>query len=150
MASPSPRSGRSISPAIQKACKDALRRLSMECGGLPALGVVTADGIDVAMVSDVKTQANKISALASTLVSVANAMTREVALARCDRVILETAKGRVLLMGVTVKNSGYAFYAVAPPKVLLGRILTQATACVNRLSGVLAAIQAREAKGAGA
>lgn len=96
--------------------------------------VATVDGIEVAALNPKREyRPAQLAAMASSLLAVAGAAGREVGHAACDRLIVESSTGKLLMKPVGA-NSGLVLCMALPADVLLGKALWAADEIARSIS----------------
>lgn len=85
--------------------------------------IATVDGIEIAALNSIATfRPAELAAMASSLLAVAAAAGREVGHAECDRLIIESRTGKLLIKPIGA-NSALVLCMALPADVLLGKAL---------------------------
>lgn len=121
-----PKFGRVAQTMAQK-CLDAFGR---DTPGLVSAVLLSADGFEVASLRLNEGGAARLAAMGSSLAAVGSAIAQEAGLAGCDRLLVESATGTVLVLNVPHTKPALCLAIVAEKTVVLGQLLWSANGCV--------------------
>ncbi len=126
--------GRTEAAICQKQI-DALVEQHAEIGG--AL-VSTGDGFDVAARIKEPLSAAKLSAMASSMMALAEAVSAESAIGECNDMIIDASGGRVFFMGIPNTNRSLLLTVLCDNEMSMGQVLWAARNCRAEIASRLA------------
>lgn len=112
---------------------EILQQLRADSHGILSATLASADGLTVASTLANAQDADKLSAMAGSISALAGALTREVGHIDAERLILETASGRVLTMSVPLPAGAMVLAVVTNQGSLLGKLLWHCKDAVDKL-----------------
>lgn len=121
-------------------CTELLNEFCSNTSGVQSATVATPDGVTVASTIQGKAGGDKISAMSSSISALAAALTHEVKHAEPDRVLLESADGRIVFIKVPAPNAGVVFTAVTDHNTVLGTLLWNCRSTTEKLGSYLSAL----------
>lgn len=122
-------------------CTEVLNEFCATTPGAQSATVATPDGVTLASTIHGKSGGDKISAMSSSISALAAALTREVSHAEPDRVLLESADGRIIFIKVPGSQAGIVFTAVTDHNTVLGALLWNCRSATEKLGSYLSALQ---------
>jgi predicted regulator of Ras-like GTPase activity (Roadblock/LC7/MglB family) len=102
---------------------DILGALKHSAPGVVSATLASADGLTVASTLQASQDADKLSAMSGSLTALAGAMTREAGHAVPERLILESASGHIVSMGIPTLSGELVLTVVTNESSLLGKLL---------------------------
>lgn len=108
---------------LLQVCDLQMYKLQLMSPGIGSVTLATGDGFTLTTTLASRVQANKLSAMASSLVSVGESLGREAGQAAPDNVIMETSGGKLLLMRVPALVEAVVLVVVADTTAVLGHLL---------------------------
>lgn len=114
-----------IQPAQQfvSASQEVLQDLVNSTTGIDAVLVASTDGFTVNSVFKRDYDAGKLSAVASSILSLVQALTREAQLTGCRSVILDAVDGKVMISAVPCENQAMIAMVLTRSDVLLAQVM---------------------------
>lgn len=103
-------------------CQAHLDALRHEHQGVAGTLLSTMDGFEVAASVGEKISLNKLAAMASSLLALAEAVSREGAVGQCRDLVIESSAGLVLLMDVPSTTHNAVLTVLCTEAAVLGRI----------------------------
>ena len=103
-------------------CQAHLDALRHEHHGVAGTLLSTRDGFEVAASVDEAVSLNKLAAMASSLLALAEAVSREGAVGQCRDLVIESSAGLVLLMDVPSATHNAVLTVLCTEAAVLGRI----------------------------
>ena len=97
------------------------------------LVLTSSDGFEVGAAGDLCTdEQGRMSAMASSLLSLSHAMTKETGLNSCEEVIIDGADGKVVVMSVPGQDPDLLLMAVTHSDIAVGKLLLELrTTCLE-------------------
>lgn len=102
--------------------------------------VSTIDGFRVAAMLTGSLSAEKLSAMASSLLAINEAVCRESSMGECRDLVIEASQGRILLMDIPHPTHKLILTVLCHAKVTMGQVLWAARGCRESLGRVFHAI----------
>lgn len=112
---------------------ELLLQLRRDTPGVLSATLASADGLMVASTLSQSQEADRISAMSGSISALADALTRETGHGAPDRLILESAGGRIVSMSVPAATGAMVLTVVSSPASLLGKLLWNCSASVEAL-----------------
>lgn len=120
--------------ALTVYCTELLQDFCTTTAGVQSATIATYDGVTVASTLHGKHDGDKLSAMSSSIAALAAALTREVGHAEPDRVLLESAHGRIISLKVPATSAGLVFTAVTDHNAVLGTLLWNCRLTTEKLA----------------
>jgi predicted regulator of Ras-like GTPase activity (Roadblock/LC7/MglB family) len=115
-------------------CRQALQQLLEDVPGVKTAVVATTDGFEVASAGqDAQFAANRLAALASSLLALGQAALRELDMSGSGSVLIENGTGKILLIDVRRERCPVVLCVVAEAAAMTGKVLWSAKQCASRL-----------------
>jgi predicted regulator of Ras-like GTPase activity (Roadblock/LC7/MglB family) len=112
---------------------EILQQLQADAYGVLSATLASVDGLTIASTLAEPRDADKLSAMAGSISALAGALTHEVGHIDAERLILETATGRVLTMNVPLPTGAIVLAVVTNQGSLLGKLLWHCNDAVDQL-----------------
>ena len=113
----------------RNACEEDLESLVSSTQGVQSSAVVTGDGFEVASVFRREISGEKLAAMASSLLALSEAMTREFGMSTCRNVIVESEAGMLVALRVPVPDADLVMVVLCNVASTLGTVLFAAREC---------------------
>ncbi|MCG8464273.1 MAG: roadblock/LC7 domain-containing protein [Xanthomonadales bacterium] len=127
-----------ISDSLQLRLEMDLKKLLAVNDQVRAVLLATTDGFEVAYCGDLGSSTpSNISAMTSSMLSLAIAMVNETGLSSCLNLMVEGGQGRAIIMSVPSKNKPMLLTVLTREQVSLGQLLLDAKITVKQLSDKL-------------
>lgn len=110
-----------------------LEQLRRDTPGVLSATLASTDGLTIASTLTRSHEADRIAAMSGSISALAGALTRETGHDAPERVILESANGRILAMSVPAATGEMVLAVVASPAALLGKLLWSCAATAQAL-----------------
>lgn len=112
-----------------------LSALQRSTAGIQSVTLASADGLTLSSTLHDALEADRLSAMASSMSGLASALSRESGHGDARRLILESADGLFLAMSVPRPAGALVLAVVATPQALLGKLLWNCRQAVGLLAG---------------
>lgn len=111
-------------------CQSALSDLITTCKGLLTCVASSVDGFVVAEASLQDSKGERLAAMSSSAIAVAEAVVHELAYEKIEAVIIEASKGKVIVLSVPTKKQDLILLCACNSEALIGQVLysTKSTA----------------------
>jgi predicted regulator of Ras-like GTPase activity (Roadblock/LC7/MglB family) len=127
-----------ISDSLQLRLEMDLKKLLAVNEQVRAVLLATTDGFEVAYCGDLGSSTpSNISAMTSSMLSLAIAMVNETGLSSCHNLMVEGGQGRAIIMSVPSKKKQMLLTLLTREQVSLGQLLLDAKITVKQLSDKL-------------
>lgn len=127
-----------ISDSLQLQLEMDLKKLLAVNEQVRAVLLATTDGFEVAYCGDLGSSTpSNISAMTSSMLSLAIAMVNETGLSSCHNLMVEGGQGRAIIMSVPSKKKQMLLTLLTREQVSLGQLLLDAKITVKQLSDKL-------------
>lgn len=127
-----------ISDSLQLRLEMELKKLLAVNEQVRAVLLATTDGFEVAYCGDLGSSTpSNISAMTSSMLSLAIAMVNETGLSSCHNLMVEGGQGRAIIMSVPSKKKQMLLTLLTREQVSLGQLLLDAKITVKQLSDKL-------------
>lgn len=103
--------------------REVLMELLQSTTGIDAVLVASTDGFAVDVVHKQDYDSGKLAAVASSILSLVQALTREAKLTGCRSVILDSIDGKVMISAVPCKNQPMIAMVITKSDVLLAHVM---------------------------
>lgn len=100
-----------------------LNELLHATNGIDGVLLASTDGFEVSSIFQKDYDANKLSAVGSSILALVQALTHEAQLTGCRSVILDAENGKVMISSVPNQHQPMIIIVVTKPQVLLGQII---------------------------
>lgn len=115
------------------AAKEVLQDLVHATSGIEGVLLASIDGFEVSSIFQKEYDANKLSAVGSSILALVQALTSEAQLTGCRSVILDAEDGKIMISAVPNKNQPMIVIVVTKQQVLLGQIMHGMNKAINQL-----------------
>lgn len=120
-----PRFGRVATGVAQK----QLEGFVQATPGVLSAVLLSADGFEVASLQTGKGGAARLAAMGSSLSAIGSAIAREAGIVECNRMILESDSGTIVIMNIPDARPSLSLAIIADASCVLGRLLWAAKNC---------------------
>lgn len=118
---------------LHAVCEDEIDALVRQTAGIDSAAVVSGDGFEIAARLRGEVSGEKFAAMASSLLSLSEAVTQELRMRQCRNVIIQTDLGAVVTMRVPVGYRELLISALCNDASTLGAVLFATRECAQRL-----------------
>ena len=118
---------------LHKVCEDEIEALVRHTPGIDSAAVVSGDGFEIAARLNGDVSGEKFAAMASSLLSLSEAVTQELRMRQCRNVIIQTDIGAVITMRVPVGYRELLISALCNDASSLGTVLLATRECARKL-----------------
>ena len=115
------------------AAKEVLQDLVHATSGIEGVLLASIDGFEVSSIFQKEYDANKLSAVGSSILALVQALTSEAQLTGCRSVILDAQDGKIMISSVPNKHQPMIVIVVTKQQVLLGQIMHGMNKAINQL-----------------
>lgn len=121
----------------EQACLTCITKLVEGHGDVAGALVSTVDGFPIASRLPQPDAAPRLAAMSSSLVAVAEAISRDAQVGDCRDLVIDASEGRVLLMDVPQPGGTLLLMVLCTPTATLGQVLWAARHCRRDMSARL-------------
>lgn len=129
-------------PGLHALCHAVIDTLVAQTHGVESAAIVSGDGFEVASVLREGISAEKLAAMASSLLALSEAVVRELRMSACRNVIIESAGGWVITMRVPAFKRELLISVLCSGTATLGSVLFATRDAAQRLGEELSLHQA--------
>ena len=115
------------------AAKEVLQDLVHATSGIEGVLLASIDGFEVSSIFQKEYDANKLSAVGSSILALVQALTSEAQLTGCRSVILDAEDGKIMISAVPNKNQPMIVIVVTKQQLLLWQIMHGMNKAINQL-----------------
>lgn len=122
-----------LDASMRHACREEIESLVTRTAGIEAAAVVSGDGFEIASVLRGEVCADKLAAMASSLLALSEAVVQELRMQACRNVIIESERGCVVMLRVPAAGPELLISVLCNDSVSLGSVLFAARGSVRTL-----------------
>ena len=120
---------------VREVCAAALVQLGKTCPSLKFAVMVSDDGFEVASAGSHAQQGGRLASMTSSMQALGDAVAREMKLAACDHILLESINGHILQR--RIPNHELVMCAVFDHHELVGRAVFATNECASTVAANL-------------
>lgn len=121
----------------KQGCQGIIQELMNLCKGIMICVIASADGFVMAEVNERGESGERLAAMSSTMVGLASAISEELNFGGLDALVMDSAKGKVIMLAVSTPKQDLALLASCNSEATIGQVLYNAKASVKRIESLV-------------